>query len=102
MSVYYCLFLTLFSIDRNSRRVHQLHSHQHFCPIHVKLGSSCYDAECDVSLFFKKNVVKQYIYHQVLSSNTKLAGRCDCKIGGNLPAAVCKLIITPPGIVSLT
>lgn len=42
----------------------------------------------------------------VIESKHKISGPCDnpdeCKIGGKLPAAVCKLIIIPPGVVSLT
>ena len=74
-----------------------------FCPIHVKPGSCCYDAGCNTALLMKKKkkICCQTIYLSS-SPNTKLARSCDnpddCKIGGKLPAAVCKLIIIPPGV----
>lgn len=43
-SVHYCLLMMLLGIDRNARKKHRLHSHQHFVQFTGDLAILVYDA----------------------------------------------------------
>lgn len=88
-----CLSALLHLIDRNSGSEDQLLSHQHFT-------DSCdtwQGRRTTSARKGKKNKCAQQARHEISCDKAD-----QCKAGGKLPAAVCKLIIVLSGPVSLT
>lgn len=115
MSVHYCLLMTLFGIDRGTRWKHQLHSHQHFVQFAGNLAVLVMMHECDAGLLMiegwrrEKKTIRVSNNPFIIKSKHRISpgdatAQLIVKSGGKRPAAVCKLIIIPPGrcLINLT